>query len=367
LCFSFPELSFGMLHGDKEPDVFESSKTRFPTPLYKVGSLTKVVTALAVLLLCEDGLIDLSDKVSKHLRWFNNKLSSGINPDITIADLLLHTSALPRGNFSIKDPPVSEVKLSIKAIQDPLKTGAPCIFKYSNLGYILLGLVIQKNCKKKYAAFVKERIFDPLGMEQSGFGVTSQHGKLTAAHGLSYFSDNNKTPYDFTKIPMYGAPHASFDMFSSITDMLKLIGCILNNGMLNGKVVWQQKTISLLFDKKHPISGTLASGMGILSMKVFNETIFFQDGEHWGHCASLLMVPPKKMAFIAMTNRGSAGLDLSFITRTIARYCLFGKDLSLLNYEYHGEHQMVGEFRSATGQRLTITKHGTDMLVSFDN
>ncbi|MGX7829801.1 serine hydrolase domain-containing protein [Actinokineospora sp. 24-640] len=138
-----------------------------PGTRFMIGSITKQVTAVGVLVLDERGLLDVQDPVCEHLASCPATWSG-----ITIHHLLTHTAGLERDytgytpeeerRFTASPPTHAEL---VPLIQRPPLTGPPGGgFSYSNLGYVLLGAVIERVSGTGYATFIEENVLAPLGM-----------------------------------------------------------------------------------------------------------------------------------------------------------------------------------------------------------
>ena len=150
-------------YADAEWQVPNTSDTRF-----RIASVTKQFTAAAVLMLQERGKLDLQDPIVKLLPSLPDSWSH-----ITIHNLLTHTSglasitALP--NYASLRTVDSTPEQLIGLLRDkPLEYGPGTKYSYGNSDYIVLGLLIEKLSGKSYAAFLKEKIFSPLHMTDTG-------------------------------------------------------------------------------------------------------------------------------------------------------------------------------------------------------
>lgn len=138
-----------------------SGRAANPSTLFAIGSTTKQFTAALVLRLVDRGRLTLGDSLGRHL--------SGLRPEwraITIEQLLNHTSGLQR---SYVDPSrvTEEMRgdaLVAQAARDTMVTPPGTTFLYSNTGYMLLGVLIEKLHGKPYAAALREEIARPLGL-----------------------------------------------------------------------------------------------------------------------------------------------------------------------------------------------------------
>jgi CubicO group peptidase (beta-lactamase class C family)/ketosteroid isomerase-like protein len=140
-----------------------------PQMVFNPGSLAKAFTATAVMMLIEEGKVGLDDKISKYLTE-----SPAAWNEITIRRLLTHTSGL-RDYFGEDGDPkydfhqnFTEDELVRKFAAQTVRFPAGGQWQYNNAGYAILGVVIHRVTGKFWFDFVKERIFDPLGMTSSG-------------------------------------------------------------------------------------------------------------------------------------------------------------------------------------------------------
>lgn len=131
-----------------------------PETIFQSGSMGKQFTAAAVMMLVEDGKINLDDKITK---YFADAPKAWKN--ITVRNLLTHTSGLPN-DYSDADyqRDFTEDELVKRAETFPLEFAPGEKWSYSNVGYKLLGVLIGKVSGKFYGDFLRERIFKPLNM-----------------------------------------------------------------------------------------------------------------------------------------------------------------------------------------------------------
>lgn len=141
-----------------------------PDMVFRLGSMTKQFTAVGILMLVNEGKLALDDDITKFLPGYPTH-----GEKITIENLLTHTSGIK--NYTDmpswlklwrKDFTVPELIDLFK--NEPMKFKSGENWEYSNSGYILLGAIIEKVSGESYADFIRQRIFEPLGMKHSYYG-----------------------------------------------------------------------------------------------------------------------------------------------------------------------------------------------------
>lgn len=139
-----------------------------PNMLFRIGSITKQFTAVAILQLMEKGKLSLSDSIQKYMTDFPWK-----GHTITIENLLTQTSGIPDYlNFELNLPNPFRIDLSTKQIIDsikkqPLSFSPNSKFDYSNSNYFLLGNIIEQVSGIPYPTYLRQEIFEPIGLTQT--------------------------------------------------------------------------------------------------------------------------------------------------------------------------------------------------------
>jgi D-alanyl-D-alanine carboxypeptidase len=148
-----------------------------PDTVYHWWSMTKIVTAIAVLQLSERGQLDLDGPVADYLPWFEVQYGSGASKAVTVRHLLNHSSGLPDpmpamiGWMHYADELIDQTDLIRRQLPqfNKLQSGPGTKSAYTNLGYMVLGAIVEKVSGQSYAAYVTENILQPLGMRHTGF------------------------------------------------------------------------------------------------------------------------------------------------------------------------------------------------------
>jgi len=215
-------LSKGYGFANLEWDVANTPSTKF-----RLGSITKQFTAASILLLEERGKLKLDDPIKMYVAD-----APAAWDRITIFNLLTHTSGIT--NFTslpeYKTHQMTETPPSktIATVRDkPLDFVPGEKMSYSNSGYILLGYIIEKVSGGSYEQFVRDNIFTPLGMKDSGYDSNS----AVIAHRAAGYSPSPKGPVNAGYVHM-SIPHAAGALYSTTEDLLRW-----EQGLFGGKVV----------------------------------------------------------------------------------------------------------------------------------
>ena len=197
-----------------------------------IGSVGKSITALAVRQLVEAGRLDLNSPMTRYVPWFSLAAPAATTDLITIGRLLDHTSGLSTADGQDPDwyePGLTptDVARGLASVGLNRQVGT---YEYSNLNYVLLGVVIETVTGQSYDEYVQEHIFGPLGMAQSYTtleAVPSSPG-LAGGHRYLYGAPVPITePYPTAIVP------AGYQI-SSAEDMARFVAALSNGGVYGG-------------------------------------------------------------------------------------------------------------------------------------
>ena len=239
--------------------------------IFRMASMTKPVTSVAVMMLYEEGLFQLSDPVSRFLPEFQgSKVFAGTSGgtmrlvdaarDITIGDLLTHLSGLAEGYG--QDRPLKELyesaelsredttleELAHKLAGLPLLHQPGMAWRYGR-SYDVLARLVEVVSGKPFADFLDQEIFGPLGMPDTGFYVPREkRDRFTAAYGVS--DTAGLTVHDSSEASPCLAPPAltsgSGNLLSTAPDYARFCQMLLNGGELDGVRLLGRKTVELM-------------------------------------------------------------------------------------------------------------------------
>ncbi|MGI8554411.1 MAG: serine hydrolase domain-containing protein [Dehalococcoidia bacterium] len=165
--------------------------------LYSIASVSKPMTATALMVLVERGLVDLDRPINDYLGDAQIRARVGDAREATVRRIANHTAGLPvHYNFFYEDEPTRPPSMDETILHyGNLVTGPAERFKYSNLGYGILDYVIARVSGTSYADFLRKEVFLPLGLHRSAVGVPPELAPFAAKR---YGADNVAYPaYDF--------------------------------------------------------------------------------------------------------------------------------------------------------------------------
>ena len=187
-----------------------------PDTRFRLGSITKQFTAMLTLQLVEQGKIKLDGKIADYLPDYRKD----IGEKVTVHHLLTHTSGIPSytgqpGFFeNVSRNPYKVADFVKKYTSGDLEFEPGSKFSYNNSGYFLLGAIIERVTGKSYEQVLKENIFDPLGMKNTGYDH-HDHAHSETRSGYA------KTPDGYTNAAYLdmSIPYAAGSMYSTVEDL----------------------------------------------------------------------------------------------------------------------------------------------------
>lgn len=212
---------------DREKGVPNKINTKF-----RIGSMNKMFTAVAVLQLAQAGKLRLSDPVGKYLTDYPNK---NLAEKVTIHQLLTHTG----GTGDIFGPEFDKRRTELRTLQDyvalygkrDVEFEPGSRWDYSNYGFLLLGVVIEKVAGVSYYDYVSEHVFKPTGMTGSG-SLSEQEAVVDRSVGYMKSGANRRGWVPNTDTLPYRGTSAGGG-YSTVEDLVKFANALLNHKLLN--------------------------------------------------------------------------------------------------------------------------------------
>ncbi|NQZ12158.1 MAG: beta-lactamase family protein [Algicola sp.] len=238
---------------------------------FDLGSVTKHITAVAILKLEAQGRLKTSDKIGTYF----DKLDDS-KANITITQLLNHTSGLE------KDPSYSVVNFSFQLdtqkilAQTQLEFAPGEQFAYSNLGYFVLGYIIEQVSGQSFRQYIKGAIFDPLKMYNSRFYQLDQQMNVSQGYQTQGFDRVAVDNYGFSDIPLWLG--GASGVVSNLGDMHLWFKALFNHKVLD-EAGFKKLTTPLGEAAKHRAS----YAFGLRVKQWYGETLITHNGDTSGH------------------------------------------------------------------------------------
>ncbi|HME79089.1 MAG TPA: serine hydrolase domain-containing protein [Mycobacterium sp.] len=267
----------------------ETDTPATPETNYRLASVTKQFTAASILLLAEDGRLTLDDPGNNWLPSLPKAAET-----VTIRHLLTHTSGLidyeaviPKGFAAqLHDADV----LRLLETQDRTYFRAGAGYRYSNSGYALLALIVQRASGKPFATFLRERIFQPLGMHNT---VTHEEG-ISTVHNRAFGYTEVAGRWNRTDQDQTSAVLGDGGIYSSIDDLAKW-----DAALYDGRLLQPSSLRAAFTPATHTDDPAIEYGYG---WRITGETLW-HSGESVGFRNVIVRYPKRHMTVVVLTNR----------------------------------------------------------------
>jgi CubicO group peptidase (beta-lactamase class C family) len=332
---------YGM--ADRELEIRNTASTKF-----RLGSVTKQFTSLAFMQLQERGELHVTDPLIKYIPDYPN------GDKITIHHLLSHTAGVP--NFTgfpdyletMMNP--SDPEETIGRFKDnPLDFEPGEKFQYTNSGYVLLGYILEMVSGMSYEDYLREHIFEPLGMHNSGY---DRKGEQPANHAEGYtMQDGTKirAPYVHMSIP-----HAAGGLYSTVEDLYKWDRALYTNKLVS------YESIETMFS---PVLNNYGYGWSI--SRLHEKKNITHGGGINGFVANIARIVDEDVCIIVLSNLDHASLPK--ITNDLGAI-VFGKPYELPKERVAIQvspavlEKYVGAYRLAPNFILSVTLENGQLI-----
>jgi CubicO group peptidase (beta-lactamase class C family) len=268
-----------------------------PETKFRLGSITKQFTATLILQLVDQGKIKLDGRISDYLPDYRKD----IGEKVTVHQLLNHTSGIP--SYTGQPGFFQEVSRNPFKVDDFVKKYASkdlefepgSKFSYNNSGYFLLGAIIEKVTGKSYEQALKENVFEPLGMKNSGY---DHFDTLIEKRATGY----QKTAAGYTNAPYLdmSIPYAAGSLYSTVEDLY-----LWDQALYTDRVLPEQ-TKQVMFK---PHLSNYAYGWSVRNSRFDAKIpIITHNGGINGFSTTIIRFPAEKHLIVMLDNSGQ-GLD----------------------------------------------------------
>jgi CubicO group peptidase (beta-lactamase class C family) len=278
-------LSRGYGLADRETNLPNTPSTKF-----HIGSLTKQFTAMAILILQNQGKLNVQDPICNYIEncpqaWQN----------VTIHQLMIHTSGIHEINDTagiqeLVSHPATPFQIIAQFRDLPLDFEPGTTYSFSSSGYMLLGSIIESVSGQTYATFIQENIFDPLQMKNSGYDDDQHAGP---DHAVGY-----KDATTLANFVDKSIPYASGGLYSTVEDLL-----LWDQALYNDELIPTSLQVEMFTPFISIPSTTLSSGYGWNIGTQFDQPWYYYGSLSPGFTSRIHRFPDAKVTIIILSNR----------------------------------------------------------------
>ncbi len=319
------------LHGFGQADR-EAGLAATPATLFYIASSTKSFTALAAALLADQGKLDLDTPLTHYLPMV--AFDPAVKADsVTLRHLITHTAGLSndaivfRTAFSGEHTP--EVLLKALDATEPSKTPLGT-FAYTNLGYNILSLILDRETGKPWQDLLRDLIFEPLGMSRTTAyaSLPRQEGWPVAAPYFGLHPDGIMRPY---LEKQDNTMQAAGGLLSTAADLARWVEVQLNDGRLDGRQVFPATVIRATHHREVEANtrfgpyGRGGYGLGWYVGTYQDDQLLHHFGSFAGFRSHVSFMPEHDLGVVVVVNEDSVGSQLADVFATFAYDWWLGK------------------------------------------
>jgi CubicO group peptidase (beta-lactamase class C family)/D-alanyl-D-alanine dipeptidase len=287
--------------------------------VYRVGSVSKLFTDIAIMQRVEAGEIDLDAPVTDYLPEFSPGNSSGV--PITLRQLMSHRSGL------VREPPVGHyfdatepsLAATVTSLNETTLVYAPeSHAKYSNAGIAVVGRVLETVQEEPFAVALRRDVLEPLGMSSSSFTPTPEI-ESRLAEGIMWTLDGREFAAPTFELGM--APAGS--MYSTVTDLGLFMSALFAGGMgVNGRIL-EPETLEEMWTPQlgDPEQGA-AIGIGFILSRLDGHRRVGHNGAIYGFATELAVLPEEKLGVVVVTSKDAANAVTAAVANATLRAAL---------------------------------------------
>ena len=285
------EKTFGCVDGEGSRPVDENT-------VFSIQSMSKSFTALAVLMAVQDGLVDLDTPIKEYLPDFRVNSLYDEHPEelITLRHLLTH-----RAGFTFDAPFGSnfddryDFTKHIQSISDTwMRYPVGYRLFYSNVGIDLAGYILQVRSGMSFEQYVKEKVFDPIGMDSSAIDLASIERRKNRAIGHSGYGEI--IPVRVPMIPAGG-------VYSNLHDMARYLQFHINKGVVNGRRILRADLMGEMHTIQYAWPRQRSGYCLCLVRDPVSDTYnVYHSGGGYGFSSDMVMYPGLRLGVINLCN-----------------------------------------------------------------
>jgi CubicO group peptidase (beta-lactamase class C family) len=287
-------------YADLEEKKFASVDT-----VYRVASVSKPFTSLAIMKLYEEGVIDLDAPITDYLPDFSVKSRFPDSDPITIRSIMAHRAGLPSSSVRLESDFELESyeRMSLEDIVKSLKDQYVAYpvgyrYKYQNVGCSLLGRIIEVVTGSEFADYMQDNILNPIGMNDSSFLSSPEiQGKLARGYNLDLDQSILVSYPDISDLP-------AGNLYTTLIDMTKALKFLFREGEVNGNQLIKKETLEMMYTDYYskPRDPTICGLSWNLPSLSTGNRVVSKDGAIPGFATSFALLPDEKLGLIIIAN-----------------------------------------------------------------
>lgn len=287
--------------------------------VYRVGSVSKLFTDVAVMRLVERGEIDLDAPVTKYLPEFQPR--SPFDKPITLRMLMSHRAGLvrepPTGNYFVPDEP--SLADTVRSLNDTELVYEPQTkSKYSNAGIAVVGHVLERTQGQPFCDYLEQALLTPLGLASSSFAPKPKIVQQLA-QGTMWTYEGRVFPAPTFQLGT--SPAGS--MYSTVNDLGRFVSILLAGGCGPQGQVVKPETIEAMWTPQFASPGQHTGfGIGFHVAEFEGQRRVGHDGAIYGFATTLQVLPDAKLGVVAVANKDFANSVVDRIAETALRWML---------------------------------------------
>jgi len=279
-----------------------------PDSVFLLASITKPVTACALMLLVERGQVSLGDPVNHYLPEF----TEGERDKVLVRDLLRHTSGLPDmlpENIDLRRAHAPLSEFVRHTLTTPLLFPPSSQFRYQSMGILLAGEIVERLTGTRLRDFEKREIFDPLGMKDSSLGLGGRRtSDLVICPPTPGTAPADEERFGPNSLYWRDMGHPWGGMHSTTTDLAILLQTFLDGGVYAGKRVFSPATVkAMTSDQNAELKAPWGLGWALgrsNSWNAFGDLVSEAAFGHAGATGTMAWADPETQVIcVTLTNR----------------------------------------------------------------
>ena len=278
-----------------------------PETIFAIGSSTKAFTATTIGMLVDEGLMTWDDPVSKWLPYFNPAVTGDEEAQILVRDMLCHRTGFTRMSILWVNGKVSRETILHTANHAEPWAEYREKFLYNNVMLMAAGMCAGVAADSTWEMLIQQRIFDPLGMDDSSLTYEAAQADSRLALGYNWKSEEA----DWEHAPMRNidviGPAGSIN--SNVLDMARWVRFQLGRGEFESRRLLSEETHAETWIPQMKIAGPVSYGFGWMLREWRDRRVIEHGGNIDGFAAQVALLPEENLGFVLLSNTGYAPIQ----------------------------------------------------------